>query len=196
MAENEKLNDELLVQDAVKGDRQALEALITRYQQWIYNVVLRMVWYPQDAEDVTQEILIKMITNLSSFRGESKFRTWLYRIVSNHVLNMRKRKAESIFVSLDAYGKNIDESPDRILADAKSSQVDQELLIEETKIGCMMGMLLCLDREHRLVFILSEVFDISDAEGSQIMSINRDNYRQQLHRSRKKISNFMQERCG
>src|SRR5262245_28672938 len=72
--------DTNLVEQAKNGNGAALEELILRHQAWIYNIAVRMVFQPQDAEAVTQEVLIKVITNLSAFRGDSKFRTWLYRI--------------------------------------------------------------------------------------------------------------------
>ena len=80
-----------LVRRARDGDRNALENLVRRYQRWIYNVALRMVWSPEEARDVTQEVLIKVVTKLATFRGRSSFRTWLYRITANHVLNMKRR---------------------------------------------------------------------------------------------------------
>src|SRR5687767_1084771 len=86
------LTDEDLVKSAVTGNKKSLEQLIKKHQAWIYNIALKMVWYPADAEDVTQETLIKIITKLSTFRGESSFRTWAYRIVANHVINMKKRR--------------------------------------------------------------------------------------------------------
>ena len=73
------------------GDRKALEDLIERHQAWIYNTALRMLFHPQDAEDATQEILVKVVTRLSSFEGRSSFRTWLYRIVANHLLNVKRQ---------------------------------------------------------------------------------------------------------
>ncbi len=69
--------DRELVSRAQAGSRDALERLITRHQAWIYNIVLRMLYWPNDAEDVTQEILIKLTTKLSTFEGRSSFRTWL-----------------------------------------------------------------------------------------------------------------------
>ena len=87
--------DAALVGQAKNGDRAALEKLILRHQAWIYNIAVRMVFQPHDAEEVTQEVLVKVITKLSTFKGESKFRTWLYRITANHVLNMRRRSAET-----------------------------------------------------------------------------------------------------
>lgn len=79
-------SDAALVERAKIGDRAALEKLVLRHQAWINNIAVRMVFQPQDAEEVTQEVLIKVITKLSTFKGESMFRTWLYRIAANHVL--------------------------------------------------------------------------------------------------------------
>ena len=76
----EALNDQELVSQIRSGNREALETLIKRHQSWIYNIVQRMIYLPQDAEDITQEILIKVLTKLSTFEGRSSFRTWLYRI--------------------------------------------------------------------------------------------------------------------
>ena len=90
--------DQNLVLRARSGDRQALEDLVQRHQAWIYNIAVRMMHHPQDAEDVTQEILIKVLTRLSSFDGRSSFRTWLYRIVVNHVPNSRVLSLTAILV--------------------------------------------------------------------------------------------------
>src|ERR1700693_4539999 len=86
--------DQSLAMRACAGDRKALEDLIQRHQGWIYNIALRMLFHPQDAEDATQEILVKVMTGLSSFEGRSSFRTWLYRILVNHVLNMKCGRVE------------------------------------------------------------------------------------------------------
>jgi len=90
--------DQNFVLRARSGDRQALEDLVQRHQAWIYNIAVRMMHHPQDAEDVTQEILIKVLTRLSSFDGRSSFRTWLYRIVVNHAPNSRVLSLTAILV--------------------------------------------------------------------------------------------------
>ena len=97
-------SDVALVEKAKSGDRGALEKLVLRHQAWIYNIAIRMVFHPQDAEEVTQEVLVKVITKLSTFKGESKFRTWLYRIAANHVLNMKRRSAETKVTTFADYG--------------------------------------------------------------------------------------------
>jgi RNA polymerase sigma factor (sigma-70 family) len=188
--------DESLIDLALQGDREALEGLIKRHQDWVYNIALRMVWSPEDAEDVTQEVLIKIITKLSTFKGKSRFRTWAYRIVANHVINMKKRGIEKYFVSFSEYWKGIEQTPDMNLSARQYAPVDLPLIVEETKIQCMMGMLLCLNREQRLIFILGEIFGVSDTIGSEIIDISKANFRQKLSRSRKQVYNFMNEKCG
>src|SRR5271156_6740180 len=86
--------DESLVTRARGGDMDALDALVRRHQSWIFNLALRMIWRRTVAEDATQEILIKAVTKLSTFAGNSAFRTWLYRIAVNHLLNVRKSEME------------------------------------------------------------------------------------------------------
>src|SRR6478609_10119099 len=116
--------DAELVEQAKNGDRAALEKLVLRHQAWIYNVAIRMVFQPHDAEEVTQEVLVKVITRLSTFKGESSFRTWLYRIAANHVLNMKRRSAERSVMTFADYGAAIDRTPDLDLPDRKSVPVD------------------------------------------------------------------------
>src|SRR5437870_42124 len=118
------ISDVALVDQAKSGDRGALEKLILRHQAWIYNIAIRMVFRPDDAEEVTQEVLVKVITKLSTFKGESKFRTWLYRITANHVLNMRRRAVETQELTFARYGKAIDDTPDLDLPDPKSVPVE------------------------------------------------------------------------
>src|SRR5271170_653084 len=104
--------DQSLVMRARSGDRTALEELVQRHQAWIYNIAVRMLFHPQDAEDATQEILVKVLTSLSSFEGRSSFRTWLYRIAVNHVLNMKRGRAEDPALNFRMYGEALDQTPD------------------------------------------------------------------------------------
>src|SRR6478736_10151435 len=139
-----------LVARARAGEGDALEDLVRRHQAWIYNIAVRMLYHPQDAQDATQEILIKALTRLSSFEGRSSFRTWLYRIVVNHVLNMKRGRVEPASMDFAYYGAALDNTPELELADPKSASPDTDLLVTEAMISCTSGMLLCLDREQRL----------------------------------------------
>lgn len=188
--------DKGLIRAALDGRQDALEDLIGRHQAWIYNLALRMVWDPWDAEDATQEILIRIVTNLSSFRGESAFRTWAYRVAVNHALNWRRSRAEQAVKSFDCYGKALDATPDLDFPDETRASPENLALVEEARVGCTMGMLLCLDREQRIVFVLGEIFEVTDATGSKILGISRDAFRQKLSRARRELYAFMSEKCG
>lgn len=188
--------DQELVQLAKSGSRAALEELVARHQSWIYNLALRMVHHRQDAEDATQDILVKLVTRLSTFDGRSSLRTWLYRIAINHLLNMKRGHAESRELTFTQYGRNLDNMADADLADLRADPADVQLLVAEARIGCTSGMLLCLDRGQRLVFILGSIFGVSDVVGGDLLETSRDNFRQRLARARRDLHNFMQDKCG
>lgn len=183
-----------LVQASLKGNKKALEMLILRHQPFIYNVALKMTMRPPDAEDITQEVLIKAITNLSQYQGKSAFRTWLYRIVFNHILNMKKRVTEETFSSFEGYGYFLDSIPDQDLTEEEALALKDA--VEEVKISCMSGMLLCLSREQRLVYILGEIFKINHILAGELLEMSPDNFRQKLSRARKDLYNFMNNKCG
>lgn len=192
-AESEDLE---LVRRAQAGSREALEHLIARHQAWIYNIALRMVYLPEDAEDATQEILIKVITKLSTFEGRSRFSTWLYRLVVNHILNLKRGRADAAGWTFSRYGESLDATPDMELPDPRTVPADLKLLVDEARIGCTTGMLLCLDREQRLVYVLGEIFGVTDAIGGDLLEISRENFRQKLARARRDLHSFMQNQCG
>src|SRR6476469_10004830 len=101
---NEGPTLETLVEQDKEGSKTALEAIILGIQDQVYNLALRMLWHPADAEDATQEILIKVLTQLSQFRQESAFTTWVYRIATNYLLTTRKRRAEVQQVTFEQFG--------------------------------------------------------------------------------------------
>lgn len=189
---DENLIDTDLVRRSFGGDRRALEQLIRRHEAFIYNVSLKLVFYPPDAEDVTQDVLIKVITHLSGFRGQSSFRTWLYRIVMNHFLDMKKRRAEDM-TSLSRFAND-----GEMLLAINVSDDDglSEEQIAETQVMCTVGMLMCLSREQRLVYVLGDVFSIDHNTASELLSTTPEAYRQQLSRARKDLYSFIKQKCG
>lgn len=189
------LDDQALLARVRAGDRDALETLVRRHQPWIYNLAVRMLAHPADAQDATQEILIKAITRLGSFEGRSRFRTWLYRIVVHHVLNMKRGRAERT-LNFGDYGRALDGTPDLDLPDPTTVPADLRFLVAEARIGCTSAMLLCLDREQRLVYVLGEIFGVSDAVGADLLETSRENFRQRLARARRDLHTFMNEKCG
>ncbi len=185
---------EVLVGKAREGDKYALEDLVRRIQDRIYGLALRMLYDPSDAEDAAQEILVKIVTNLGGFKGASAFTTWMFRIAANHLLNTRRRGAERSALSFEECERAIDgESADGWRE--SESEAQQGLIVEELKISCLQGMLLCLDRGHRLAYALVDIFDADSAEGAEILDIRPATFRKRLSRARARIRDFMFKNC-
>jgi RNA polymerase sigma factor (sigma-70 family) len=186
---------ETLVARAQEGDRAALEAVIASVRDRIYNLALRMLWHPADAEDATQEILIRLVTHLGSFRGESAFTTWAYRVASNHLLTTRKRRAEREELTFERFSEQLNAG---LVGEAPgpAAEVENRLLVEEVKLGCSQGMLLCLDRDHRLAYILGDVFGVNSQEAAEIVGISPVAFRKRLSRARSRLHGFMERKCG
>lgn len=189
-------SDDSLIARARNGNMDALDDLVRRHQSWLFNLALRMVWRRDAAEDATQGILIKAVTKLSTFKGESAFRTWLYRIAVNHLLNVRKSEMEERKMTFADLGASLDNVPDEELPDQRSLSVETGILVEEAKLGCITAMLMCLDRRQRLAFILGEIFAESSEVGGAAMGESAANFRQLLSRARQDLYQFMNDKCG
>lgn len=179
---------------ARNGDKKALEQILIEIQDKIFNFSLRMLWTIEDAEDATQEIIIKVITNLATFRGDSKFSTWAFRIATNYLLTTRKHIATNKEISFTKFSSDLNNTTPG--EDNLPNNAEISLLEKELRIGCTNAILFCLDKKSRLAFILSSIFDIKDKEASEILNITCDNYRQILSRANKRISSFMKADCS
>lgn len=186
---------DLLVVRAKDGNREALESLVRAVQKEVYGLAIRFLWHPQDAEDATQEILIRVITGLAGFNGDSSFRTWIYRVASNTLLTLGKKRMEQTALSFEAFGETLAAG----LSDAPlidTHDIAEELLLEEVKIGCTHAMLLCLDRQHRFAYILGQILDLDHREAAEILAITPAAFRKRLSRANTSIASFMTSHCG
>ncbi len=182
-----------LVEDSLNGKKEALEKLIRKYQSYVFNISFKMLGDREEARDASQEIFIRAITNLKSFGRKSSFKTWLFRIMLNHLLDCKKSLAEEKLVSFERYAFAIRNTPDTAL---ENNPVEAKILCDETRNHCLMGMILCLDRRHRFAFIIGELLGLEGEEGASIVGVSRQNFRQMLSRARRKILSFMKENCG
>lgn len=190
-------NEELLtlIEKSIAGDKEALENVILSVQDLVFNLSLRMLGTFPDAEDATQDILLKIITHLSSFKGESAFSTWVFRITMNHLKNYQKHMFAKFPLSFKFYGDDIkngtiDDVPDL------TQNVEQSILAEELKLSCTNVMLQCLDTESRCIFILGTMFKVDSKMAGDILGITPEAYRQRLSRIRAKMADFLKEYCG
>ncbi len=180
---------------ARSGDRAALESVVRAVQKDVYNLAIRFLWHPQDAEDATQEILIRVLTGLGGFRGESGFRTWVYRVACNALLTLRKQRMEQQSLSFEQFGEDLAHG----LSDASlriEDDVIETLLLEEVKVGCTLAMLQCLDRDHRLAYILGEIMELDHMQAAEVLETKPAAFRKRLSRARASILSFMTGHCG
>ena len=180
-----------LVARSRKGERAALDALICSIQPTIYKLAQRFLMDPSDAEDATQEILLKIITRLSQFDGRSQFRTWAYAVARNYLLDLKRRPFEQA-MSFDEFAQDLTEG----LSDSPFDAPDAHMLLEEVRIGCTLAMLQCLDRDARLSYILGEILELEHEEAAEVLNISASAYRKRLSRARATVSDFMLGQCG
>lgn len=188
------VSDKELIQQTLEGSKKALSHLIERHQPYIYNIAWKMMGNPADAADLSQEALIKIITNLGKFNHKSSFRTWAYRIVMNHFLNDKKKASHMLADNFEALGNGLDAAPSVDLSKAEQEAQQDEII--EVRLSCLSGMLLCLNKEQRLIYIIGDIFGADHTIGSEIMEISQANYRMKLSKARKDLYNFMQNKCG
>jgi len=184
-----------LVERAKMGDKNVLEEIVRGIQDRIYGMAIRMLFIPADAEDATQEILVKVITHLGTFKGESRFETWVYSIASNHLLTTRKCRAERWQMTFDRCVHSIEEGALEKGNDA-FIEAEENLVVQETKLACVHYLLLCLKRELRLAVVLGEIFGVKSAEGAKILGITPAAYRQRLSRGKRQLMDFLTRQCG
>lgn len=180
---------------AISGDKEALQSILVSVEDMIYNLSLRMLGSPHDSEDAVQEIMIKIITQLSTFRKESAFSTWVYRIATNYLINCKKSMFAQHPLSFEYYGEDINTG---FIPNTKelTGGVDEVILAQELKLSCTNVMLQCLDPQSRCIYVLGIMFKANSKVCGGILGISPDTYRQRLSRIRKKVAAFLSDYCG
>jgi RNA polymerase sigma factor (sigma-70 family) len=181
-----------LARHAVAGDRWSLEALIRGIQGDIYGLALRMLCNREDAEDATQEILVRIVTRLSQFDFRSKLKTWVYRVAVNYILDVRKSPVERLHLSFERFAEDLTGG----LGLEAPAETEYSLLIEEVKVACTLGMLQCLDRPHRLAYVIGEILEIPGPEAAEILGIDPALFRKRLQHAREAVLGFTRRYCG
>ena len=146
----------------------------------------------EEAEDATQEILVRIVTRLSQFDGRSSVRTWAYRVAVNYILDMKKSAFERLNMSFEHLAEGLSNVPSQ----EAIPESEQSLLIEEVKVGCTLGMLQCLDRPQRLAYVLGDILETSGPEAAEVLEISQDLFRKRLQLARTAIVNFTKVYCG
>lgn len=177
---------------AKNGDANALDTISRSVQNKIHHLAIRMLANPEAAQDATQEILIRIVTKLSTFEGNSKFETWAYRVATNYLLTAKKALASDPGLSFQMFSDDLLHG----LADEQTMAADDHVMLNELRIRCTAAMLLCLDRDHRAAYILGDIMEFDHNEAAQVFEISRANFRKRLSRARARVEEFTSRTCG
>ncbi len=195
IAKEDNVMLENLAERAKQGDAGALDDLVRQLNEPIYKLALRMLYHPSDAEDAAQEIMIKIVTHVGAFQGKCSFKTYAFRIATNHLRTLRRRKPEFEFGPLDEMaGRIVEERAARW--NENTSEAHQNLFVREILYHCLQALLMALDRERRLAYILGEIFDLTGEQAAHILDITPEAFRKRLSRARKGLREFMLQYCA
>lgn len=183
---------EISIRAAISGDAAALEDIVRLLQPGVYGVAIRMLWNREDAEDATQEILIRIVTRLAQFDFRSQLRTWAYRIAVNYLLDVKKSPTERLRLSFERFSEDLAEG----LSSDGPSETERSVLVEEVKLGCTIALLQCLDRPHRAAYIVGEILELTGPEAHEVLEVSPELFRKRLQRARASIARFTMQYCG
>ncbi len=180
----------MIVRKVLQGNVNAFEKLVTEYEKGVYAIALRMTGNPEDASDMTQEAFIKAYNSLQSFRGDSKFSVWLYRIASNVCLDFLRSRNRKPTVSLSVE----DDAGEETQLDVADESQSPELLLERslTRDAVQRG-LQALPPDYRQILLLREIQGLSYEEIADVLRIEVGTVKSRIFRARKRLCAFLVE---
>lgn len=190
-AEAPPTEDIVLVQRSKEGDMAAYDQLVRRYQERVYATIYHMTANHEDANDLAQETFIKGYQALKSFKGDSGFYTWVYRIAVNKTINFLKQRKNKIHLSLNDIDFNAENDPDLVaLVSDKTPRRDIALSELQEKLNVA---LLKLSEVHRLVVTLHDIQGLSHEEIGKIMDCNIGTVRSRLFYARQQLQAYLSD---
>jgi len=175
----DKLNDLYYINLVKDGNTSAYAVLVDRYKDFVFNLSLKMLQQREEAEEAAQDTFIKIFKSLQTFKGESKFSTWLYKVTYNNCLDrLKKQKKNRLFLELNEFTER----------EIKSIMSVLEMIEEVERKKMVQDCIASLDEEDRFLVTLYYFHENSLKEISQIMKINENNLKIKLHRARKKLA--------
>ena len=185
-------SDEALAARAAAGDDRAFEAIVERYEGRVFRLACRLT-SDTDAPDVLQETFLQVYRNLSSFRGESRLGTWIYRIATNaaHMLRRARRRRpseslESFLPRFDEHGTHIGTPAELQVASRADELLDRQLLAERARAAIER-----LPDAYREPFVLRDLEEMPTAAVAEILGLEPATVRQRVHRARLMLRGYL-----
>jgi len=183
---NINIDDAVVVQQCKNGDQKAMEWLILKYQNRIYNIILKMCGNQDDAAELTQDTFVKIIENIDRFQSRSSFYTWAFRIAVNLTINYCKRSKKIAFSSLDAED-NKGQKPKRILKEMlrDKKSLDPAVIAQNKELcGLIKKSLMQLDEDHRAAIILRDIAGMTYADIAEVLELELGTVKSRISRAR------------
>ena len=189
-APNINIDDDVLVQQCRHGDSAAMERLIYKYQNRIYNTILKICANPDDAAELTQDTFVKVIENIDKFEGRSSFYTWAFRIAMNLTLNHCKRSSKLTFTSLETERKGNDWRPKQILKEFLRNDASPDpAIVAQNRELCdlVQKALMKLDDTQRTVIVLRDIEGMNYAQIANVLELELGTVKSRISRARNKL---------
>ncbi|QSX07109.1 sigma-70 family RNA polymerase sigma factor [Sedimentibacter sp. zth1] len=181
-------NELFLIKQSQKGDIDAFEKLIKEYKKVAYNIALRVLHNKEDAEDISQESLVKVFKNINSFNMQSTFKVWLYRIVMNTCLDF-KRKKQLVKYSID---KLIEDDENEFSKEIPDNTNNPDIIIQNKLEQQMLyDSIDKLEDDFKNIIVLRDLQDLSYKEIADVLSCNEGTVKSRLNRARKKLKDIV-----
>ncbi len=189
-----RLNE--IIERAIAGDKKALGEVVREIQDSVHHLAMRMLINPDDALEATQEILILVVTKLSTFEGKSAFKTWVYRVAANYLITAKKVRNRDLGLNFEMFRHDLESGLVPESTTSRTPSGEDEVWLNELRISCTMAMLLCLDLKHRLAYVLGDILDLDQAEAAEVLGLSKANFRKRLSRARNDVVAFTTNHCG
>jgi RNA polymerase sigma-70 factor (ECF subfamily) len=192
--ERTSMDDSNLVQRCQQGDSDAMEQLILKYQNRIYNVILKICADPDDAAELTQETFVKVIENIDKFQGKSKFYTWAFRIAVNLTLNYCQKNAKLDISSLDAEKVEESRTAQALKEFLEDDNSPDPVSVAENKELCDLTIkaLLKLDESQKAIVVLRDIEGMNYAQIAEVLNIELGTVRSRLSRARGRLREILE----
>ncbi len=188
-------SEELDLVDGLRAaHEQAYETLIVRYQQAVFNLVFRLLNNPADANDVVQEVFLKVFRNIGSFRGQSSLKTWIYKIAVNEAYNQRRWFCRHRKKEIGLERNEEDRSYRDTLADRGQSPF--QIAVEEQAQHILESAMQCLSPTFRAAVVLRDIEDLSYEEISDILQISLGTVKSRIMRGREALRHALAARLA
>ena len=184
------MDERILVEKLKQGDETAFKTIVETWQNMVYNTALGIVQNPEDAEDIAQETFVQVFHSIGSFKGESKFSTWLYRITVAKALDHERRKKRK---KRFAFVRSIFGEDSEVVVNPPDFQHPGVVLDKKEEAAVLFNVIKQLPENQRVAFTLHKVDGLSYQEVSEVMQTSVSSVESLMHRAKTNLKKRLEQ---